>query len=104
MNRCNFYNTIVNDGVQELDFLDGNLSEFIMQYAPSYYQVAQNDLLSPDLISYKCYGSSEFWWVIMLVNNLDNPFTSLVEGLILEIPNKLDIYEWQRKYQKRASS
>ena len=104
MNRCNFYNSVVNNGIKELDLLDNDLSNFIPSYPVSLYQVTQNDLLSPDLISYKAYGTSDFWWVIMLINGLDNPFTDLQIGMVLTLPDKLDLYNWQRKYQKRATS
>jgi hypothetical protein len=61
MNRTNFYNKLVVDGIEELDFLWNSLSEFEMQYRPEYYRVKSSDLLRPDIISYKCYGSVDYW-------------------------------------------
>jgi hypothetical protein len=104
MNRTNFYNKLVVDGIEELDFLWNSLSEFEMQYRPEYYRVKSSDLLRPDIISYKCYGSVDYWWIILLVNNITNPFTDLVEGIILTIPSKLDIYNFQKKFRVRKST
>ena len=99
MNRSDFYKKVVVDGVTELDFMNNPLSGFVMSYKPQYYRVASSDLMRPEIISYKCYGSEEFWWIIMLVNNVDNPLLDLIAGQILIAPNKLDIYTFQKKYR-----
>jgi len=103
VNRLDFYNVVEVNGVSELDFLWNSLSDFQMQYAPTYYKVIAGDLMRPDLISFKCYSNVDFWWVILLVNGVQNPLTDLVEGQILTIPNKLDIYNFQQKYRVRRS-
>ena len=103
MNRLNFYNVVTVDEVPELDFLWNSLSDFEMRYAPAYYRVVGGDVMRPDLISYKCYGTSDFWWVIMLVNKIDNPLVDIVEGQVLTIPNQLDLYDFQREYRQRRS-
>ena len=101
MDRTNFYHILTVNNIQELDFLWNSLSEFSMEYPSGYYRVEVIDLLRPDLISYKVYGTVDFWWIILLVNNIENPFVDLKEGMILEIPNKLDIYEFQKTYRVR---
>jgi len=103
MNRTNFYHQITVGDVDELDFLWNSLSEFKMNYTPTYYRVAADDLMRPDMISYKCYGVVEFWWIIMLVNNIENPFIDLVEGAILTIPSRLDIYDFQKEFRVRRA-
>lgn len=101
MNRTNFYHILTVNDIQELDFLWNSLSNFLMEYPSGYYRVEAIDLLRPDLISYKVYGTVEFWWIILLVNSIENPFVDLVEGMILEIPNKLDIYGFQKTFRLR---
>lgn len=99
MNRSDFYKKVVVDDVTELDFMNNPLSGFAISYEPQYYRVESSDLMRPEIISYKCYGSEEFWWVIMLVNQVDNPLLDLVIGQILTIPNMLDIYTFQKKFR-----
>jgi len=99
MDRTEFYQCVKVENISELEFLWNTLSEFPMRYTPSYYRVAASDLLRPDLISYKVYGTASFWWIILLVNEISNPFTDLEEGKILKIPNKLDIYEFRKRYK-----
>ena len=101
MDRTKFYTVLTTNGVQELDFLWNGLSLFVINYNVSYYRVTEVDLLRPDLISYKVYGTIDFWWIILLVNNIDNPFKDLVVGTILQIPDKLDIYEYQKNWRVR---
>ena len=103
MNRTNFYHLVTPGTIDELDFLHNSLSEFSMKYNPTYYRIDATDLMRPDMISYKCYGVTTFWWIIMSVNGVDNPLTDLVEGQLLKIPSKLDIDDFQRRYRVRRS-
>ena len=104
MDRTNFYHVETVDGVNELDFLHNALSEFTMEYPVSYYRVSGADLMKPDIISYKLYGTVRFWWILMLVNKIDNPLTDIEAGQVLKIPSKLDIYAFQKKFRVRRSS
>jgi len=101
MRRTLFYKKFTVDGTEELDFLYNSLSEFEMAYEPKYYRVDESDASDPGIISYKCYGTVEFWWVILAVNGIQNPFTELTVGIVLTIPNVIDIYTFQRKYRVR---
>ena len=74
-----------------------------MNHRVSYYRVSSADFMRPDMVSYRVYGVVDFWWVICLVNGVTSPLTELVDGLVLTIPNKLDIYDFQRKYRLRRS-
>jgi len=103
MDRTNFYHIETIDETNELDFLHNSLSEFTMEYPPSYYRVNGTDTMRPDIISYRHYGTVRFWWIIMLVNGIDNPLTDIVVGQILKIPSKLDIYSFQKKFRIRRS-
>lgn len=103
MNRSNFYQKFTVDGIPQLDFLFHPLSEFEMQYDPVYYRVTGEDDMRPDNISNKVYGTVEFWWVILLVNDINNPFTDIDPGTVLTIPNRIDIYNFQKKYRLRRS-
>ena len=96
MNRLNFYKIVTVDGVQELDFLDSSLSGFQMQYPASFYEVTGADLMRPDMISFKNYGTVQYWWVILLVNGVGDPFYDLNVGDMLIIPNLLDLYNFYR--------
>lgn len=103
MKRTIFYHKVTVDDTEELDFLWNSLSEFEMKYEPTYYRVDDSDIPDPPLISYRVYGDTGLWWVILLVNGIENSFTELEPGMILKIPSKLDIYDFQRKYRTRRA-
>lgn len=99
MNRTDFFEKVTVDGVEERDFLRNPLSKFPMNYRPLYYRVTAADFMRPWLISYKCYGVVDFWWLLMFLNDIENPFTDLEEGMILTVPNRIDIYDFAKKYR-----
>jgi hypothetical protein len=101
MNRTNFYNITTNDGIDEYDFLYNNLSKFKTNYQVQYYRVEQRDLMRPDLISYKLYGTISYWWLLMMLNNIQDPLKDLTVGLLLTIPNTLDMYAFQKQWAIR---
>ena len=101
MNRTKFFNKVVVGGIEEIDLLYHNLSEFKMKYDPVYYRVDIHDINRPDLISYRNYGTVGYWWVICLVNSIQNPFEDIEIGDIIKIPNRLDIYDFNKKYRMR---
>jgi hypothetical protein len=41
----------------------------------------------PDLISYKAYGTTAYWWLILLANNILDIDEDLVVGKIIKIPD-----------------
>jgi hypothetical protein len=102
MNRLLFYNIVTNNGVEELDYLYNNLTKFKMSYPAGYYMVKEDDLMRPDLISYKVYGTVKYWWLIMMVNGIGDIFSDLEVGLTLQIPNILDIFTFYKKWSLRT--
>ena len=40
----------------------------------------------PDLISNDVYGTSMYWWVICVANNITDPFEQLTAGKMIRIP------------------
>jgi len=101
MDRFRFYKEVTVDGVKELDFLWNNLSSFEIKRTPIYYRTTVSDVMQPDFISYKIYGTERYWWIICLVNDIMNPFTDIEEGVILKIPHIMDIYDFLKKWRMR---
>jgi len=99
MNRTDFFEKVTVDDTEERDFLRNPLSTFTMNYSPLYYRVNSADVMRPWLISYNCYGVVDFWWLLMFINDIENPFTDLEEGMLLKVPNSIDIYDFAKKYR-----
>lgn len=105
MNRTKFYNKVTTNvngvDIQELDFLYNTLSAFKMTHTTSYYRVDEHDIVRPDLISFENYGTVRYWWIICLVNNIENPFTDIAIGDVLVIPHLSDIYVFYKRFKTR---
>ena len=74
-------NTIVNSNkfdslLQDLD----TAYEYEVGYIPNGYAHR------PDLISNIFYGTPKYWWLLMLVNSVDDPFEGFNEGDSILIP------------------
>lgn len=98
MKRTNFYNKVTINGVEEYDHLDNNVSKLVLNYPVQYYRVQETDLIRPDLISYKLYGTEEYWWLLMVINGIEDIFHDMEVGQLLQIPNVYDIYNFYKKY------
>lgn len=102
MDRTKFYTIETVDGVPELDYLHNNLTKFNTSYQVGYYVVREEDLVRPDMISYKLYGTVKYWWLLMMYNGILNIWGDLEVGLTLKVPNILDIWSFYKKNSVRT--
>lgn len=64
------------------------------------YETNYFDIARPDLISYKIYQKSEYWWILMVYNDLID-FTKITEKMRIEYPSLQaieNLYYTLRKY------
>jgi hypothetical protein len=94
-NTKNFINSI-----EEPDYISSNFLSFEFKRPTNSYQVTPSDIQRPDLISYKAYGKTNLWWIIMKYNKIEDIWNDLTIGQILEIPSMLDIDELIIKKRK----
>lgn len=60
------------------------------------YTVPQHEEYRPDLISYRFYGVTDFWWAILEASEIRD-VDEVVEGTILTVPGRQDIEAWLEK-------
>jgi len=53
-----------------------------------YYTLSAGDVGRPDLISYQFYGTPAFYWIILWINNIADPFEGMYPGMLLRIPTR----------------
>ena len=46
----------------------------------------------PELVSYDIYGDTQYWWVIMLYNDILDP-SDIVNGMVIRYPSKDQLEE-----------
>ena len=70
-------------GSQSVDNIIDNIDSFLpydIGYVPAGFEHR------PDLISNVFYGVPDYWWLILFVNNIADPFEGLNEGDQILIP------------------
>jgi hypothetical protein len=73
---------------EEGRYLLGNFTPLEIPPDPTdrFYIVEPGDLARPDLIAYKMYGSVGYYWAILWLNGVLDPFETLYVGMMLRIP------------------
>jgi len=99
--RSRFMKTEVVDTVSELDMLTNSLDDSIFTRPMSFHTVTDQDTKRPDMISFKIYGQTNFWWIIAKINNIEDLFNDLQEGQILRIPQREDIEDFYLQNRKK---
>lgn len=92
--RINFLKKYNIDGVIENDLVSNALDGFQFKRPRTFYTVSQQDINRPDLISLKTLNSMAYWWIIMKLNNIEDPLNDLEIGQSLQIPSIQDVEEF----------
>ena len=98
MDRTKFFKKLVVNNLDEIDFLWNTLSSFEINHVSSYYRIKGDEVGQPDLISYRVYGTEYYWWIICIVNKIENPLEDMEEGTIIQAPDIRDIYNFYQNY------
>ena len=105
-NRTNFLNSEINDIDQnnnqvELDLSSSYFYLFKTTRPIRKYQLDRWEKGRPDMLSQKIYGQDDYWWVLLKYNNIMDPYEELVGGVILEVPDVLDIQDFYSTVKKK---
>lgn len=82
-NRINFLDKVETNGIQEVDL--GSMSFKDFEWGdPKYYVTSEFDIGRPDMISYKIYGTVNYWWLICWLNGISDVWNDIRAGLQLK--------------------
>jgi len=96
-NRKNFLNKVNNSGVEEYDLIMSNWEFFKIKRSTTFYTIQPSDIGRPDILSLKIYNSIDYWWILLLINGINDPYNDLKVGDIIQIPSILDIEDFYLK-------
>lgn len=82
------------NGFQELVLFQNAFNGYKFERPMQTYRVKQQDLQRPDLLSLKTYGTENYWFVILWINDIEDPWNDLEEGDLIDIPDQLDVEEF----------
>lgn len=99
--KKNFYKKVNIEGSVEFDFLDSELP-FMDLKITRQFKIKGYNQFRADLISYEIYETPDVWWLILLANDIVDPFEELYMGRVLDIPSLSDYYKFRNKYAKKT--
>lgn len=101
--RTNFLDTVEVDDIVQKDMSSMSFGDF--DFGPTeFYKCSQFDIGRPDLISYKIYGTTNYWWFLMWFNGVADVWNDLREDMLIEYPSLAmarEALKYARKKEKK---
>lgn len=101
-NRTNFLKQDTTDsGIVEWDLLLSNWDLFKTNRQMSFDMIKYGDVQRPDVLSYRIYGDSSYWWILCKFNQIDDLWNDLYVGMDLLVPDIQDIVDFYKNVRRR---
>jgi hypothetical protein len=99
--RSNFYPVVNVNGTDSLDLLNNYFNiAFKISRPVSYYTIRELDLFRPDLLSYKLYGDTQYWWILFKYNNISDVWNDLSVEQVISVPDIGDYEDFYSETKK----
>lgn len=97
--RTRYLDKYTTNGVNEYDL--GSFTQTDFDFGDEIHIMLEHeDVGRPDLISQKCYGTTNYWWFIMWYNGISDVWNDLCDGIILKIPQLDKVREFLKTVGK----
>jgi len=93
-NRSNFYPKKSFNETTILDFSLGSITNLKIKRPTAYYTIRYEDIARPDLLSYKLYGKTSYWYLLAEVNDIFDWWNDIEEGEVIQVIDEKDIQDW----------
>ena len=102
MERFISYKKVAIDSITvELDSLSVYFSKQSLIREPAVHRITVAEEGRPDIIAAKYYGNWSYWWVVMVFNDIMDPFEELLAGSVITLPVEEDIILLVNKFKKQ---
>lgn len=96
--RTYYFSKNLVDGIEEYD---------LSSFDPKDYDfgdvvrvmVTEDELCRPELISWRCYQTGDYWWFLMWYNGISDVWNDLEFGQVLKIPQISKVRDFLRLKQ-----
>ena len=89
--RHDLYKKVRVENNKEIDLLTSKITDMMFENY-DVYTIQQFVEHRPDLISFIHYGTVEYWWLILEINDIIDPFSELYTGRDIMIPALPEYY------------
>jgi len=96
----NLFRTVKVDGVKETNFLADPPLNYEFETVQSVFMIERKHVGRPDVISNEVYGDTAFDWVIMLANDIDDPFEDIKVGDTIVLPEVTEIFDFLDRFSR----
>lgn len=66
--------------------------------------VDQSIAYRPDYISWKSYGTTDYWWIVCFANKIIHPMRDLYPSRVIKIPSLIQITKMYQRMQAKTSN
>lgn len=91
--RTNYLNKDIVDGIAQYDLGSFDYDDFDFG-KEEYLIVRKNEECRPDLLSYRAYGTQNYWWFICSYNKFSDIWNDIVENQVIWYPNIQKVREF----------
>ena len=102
--RTNFYTVENVDGVLINDLVMNNFDLFEIKRPVTYFTLSRGYIQRPDLLSLKLYGDMQYWWILLKVNTIDDPWNDMTPEKVIVVPSLLDIEDFYLVVKARLAT
>jgi len=101
--RTNFLSQETNDNdIIEYDLLLSNWDLFEIKKPIRFDTIRYGDIQRPDILSYRIYGLSGYWWILCKFNQIDDVWNDMEVGMDIIIPNINDIERYYNNVRRKV--
>lgn len=66
--RTNYFTSEIVDSFMEKDLVNSAFSQYTFKEEFTKYPIQYGDYMRPDLISYRFFNTTDYWWIILKCN------------------------------------
>lgn len=87
------------DGTEIVDFLDDSILDYEWETVDRVGRLSSHHKDRLDFLASDLLGDNLFWWVVLLSNDVVDPFDGLEQGNLIIAPKRSEIFDAFEEYK-----
>lgn len=95
-----YFNTgKTDDGTEIVDFLDDSILDHEWETIDRVGRISSHHKDRLDFLASELLEENLFWWVLLLANDVNNPFDGIEQGDLIIAPKRSEIFDAFEEYK-----